>query len=80
MKLTKRLKEILMMMGEWKLKKGVDGDWWLQKGLSVECIWIHGRARVHILLNEGLIAEDEDSKFPIYKYHLTSKGKERINK
>ena len=80
MKLTKRLKEILiMMLAGWQLKRSHDGGWWIQNMKNLDVNWIHGRTNVYLLLNEGLIASDGDS-FPTTKYHLTSKGYERINK
>lgn len=85
MQLSKRLREILIMMcAGWELGRSETwkGGWWLQKGgcgKGGECRYIHGRTNVRLLVKEGLIALNKRS-FPTTKYHLTSKGYERINK
>lgn len=80
MKLTKRLKEILIMMNDgWKLKISDGNGWWIQNIKDVsKVIWIHGRTNVHLLSREGLI-ESDGWHYPTEKYHLTNKGKEFIN-
>lgn len=84
MKLTPKLKEILVLMKSgWQLgkSKALSCHWWLQKdgcGKGGEAKIIDGRVRVINLWREKLI-ESDGYGFPTETYHLTEKGKRIVN-
>ncbi len=82
-KLSKKLLEILELMNSgWEFCQdddcGIDKHWRLQKGKlghGGDCIYPHGRTRIHTLIDLKLIKNDGEHHFPTTPYYLTSKGK-----